>query len=403
LFAAVLVAVALGIPSAASADDAIAIPATGTISLAGHGYGHGHGMSQYGAQGAARQGRTWTDILSFYYPGTAQAQLARPVRVLISADTTRDVVVSPQAGLTATNTANGETWTLPANGADRWRLGVSYARTTLAFHRNGTWRRWRAFTGDGSFAAGGAPMTLWFNGAAHHYRGSLVAASPASGSRDRDTVNELALDSYLRGVVAREMPSSWAPAALAAQAVAARTYAAYSLQHPVARHYQLCDTTSCQVFGGADAETATTDQAITATSGVILTYGGAPAFTQFSSSSGGMTSAGSVPYLVTQPDPYDDWAGNPVHNWAKDLNIVAVEAAFPAIGDLKSIQVTKRGGAGDWGGRVSTLQLVGVKNGQRTVVNTYGDTFRSLFGLRSTYFTVSAVTPAPAPSPSPTA
>jgi SpoIID/LytB domain protein len=400
---AVLAGAALGLPSAADADTTLTIPATGTITLTGHGYGHGHGMSQYGAQGAARQGKTWSEIVGFYYPGTAQGQMSRNVRVLVSGDTTRDVVVSPQAGLTAVNTANGATWTLPANGAGRWRLGVSGSLTTLDYRKSGTWTRWRSFAGDGAFRAAGAPMTLWFSSAAHHYRGTLVAASPATGSRERDTVNELGLDSYLRGVVAREMPSSWAPAALAAQAVAARTYAAYELQHPRARHYQICDTTSCQVFGGVDAETAATDKAIADTTGVILTYAGAPAFTQFSSSSGGSTSAGNVPYLVSKADPWDDWTGNPVHNWTKEIDIRALELAFPAVGDLKSIQVTARYGptTAEWGGRVSKIRLTGVKNGVKTTVDTYGDTVRSKLGLRSTFFTFSKVTPTPTPSPSP--
>jgi len=34
------------------------------------GYGHGAGMCQYGADGMARQGRTFQEILSYYYPGT---------------------------------------------------------------------------------------------------------------------------------------------------------------------------------------------------------------------------------------------------------------------------------------------------------------------------------------------
>jgi stage II sporulation protein D len=403
---AVLVAAALGLPTgAADADTALTVPSTGTLSLSGHGFGHGHGMSQYGAQGAARQGKSWSAIVGFYYPGTAQAKLSRNVRVLISGDTSDELDVSAQTGLIVINTSNNTTATIPANGADRWRLGVSGARTTVWFRKDGTWTYWRSFPGDGAFRAGGSAMTLWYGSGAHHYRGTLVAASPSTGSVRRDTVNELPLDTYIRGVVAREMPSSWSPAALAAQAVAARTYAAYELQHPRAQHYQLCDTTSCQVYGGADAETATTDQAIAATAGVILTYNGAPAFTQFGSSSGGYTSAGSVPYLVSKSDPYDGWTGNTVHNWSRDIDIRTVENAFPGVGDLKSIQVTARYGpsAADWGGRVSKIRLIGWKNGAKTTVDTYGDTFRSRLGLRSTYFTFSKATPTPSPSPSPTA
>ena len=44
-----------------------------TVVLSGHGFGHGHGMSQYGAQGAAKQGLTYKQIIDFYYPSTTSA------------------------------------------------------------------------------------------------------------------------------------------------------------------------------------------------------------------------------------------------------------------------------------------------------------------------------------------
>ncbi len=37
--------------------------------VSGHGFGHGVGMSQYGARGQARAGRSYTDILGFYFAG----------------------------------------------------------------------------------------------------------------------------------------------------------------------------------------------------------------------------------------------------------------------------------------------------------------------------------------------
>jgi stage II sporulation protein D len=50
--------------------------------------------------------------------------------------------------------------------------------------------------------------------------------------------------------------------------------------------------------------------------------------------------------------------------------------------------MTREGeGAGDWGGRVLTVQLKGTKDGSPTSVTISGATFRSLYGLRSTYFT----------------
>src|SRR5690606_6794918 len=44
--------------------------------FSGRGFGHGVGMSQYGARGQARQGRSYRDILGFYFAGTD----VRPLR-----------------------------------------------------------------------------------------------------------------------------------------------------------------------------------------------------------------------------------------------------------------------------------------------------------------------------------
>ena len=79
------------------------------------------------------------------------------------------------------------------------------------------------------------------------------------------TVNEVRLENYLRGVVPLEIPASWSLPAVQAQAVAARTYAAYERAHPRSSAYQLCDTSSCQVYGGYDAEHPAADRAIAAT------------------------------------------------------------------------------------------------------------------------------------------
>ena len=34
-----------------------------------HGYGHGVGLSQYGAKVMAEDGKTWQEILEWYFPG----------------------------------------------------------------------------------------------------------------------------------------------------------------------------------------------------------------------------------------------------------------------------------------------------------------------------------------------
>ena len=363
----------------ASAADSWSVPRSATVTIVGHGYGHGHGMSQYGAEGAARQGLTWREILGFYYPGTEVGRAGRSIRVLVSADTTDDLVVVPREGLTVHNLGTGETWLLPARDTTRWRV-ITVDGTARVQWLATRWRTWRTLTGDGAFSAAGEPVTLVTPTGTRAYRGRLTSA-PLSGGRV--TVNTLRLEQYLRGVVPLEMPALWSPAAVRAQAVAARTYAAYERAHPRSVAFDVYDTTQSQVYGGVAAEHSASDAAVRATRRRILRYDGAPAFTQFSSSSGGWTAAGSVPYLVAQRDPYDDWSGNPVHEWSVKVSDRTFEAAWPALGNLRRITVLARDGNGEWGGRVTSLRLVG----SRRSVTVSGDTMRSVLGLRSTWVT----------------
>lgn len=46
-----------------------------TFTIYGGGYGHGVGMSQNGAQGMAKAGKTYKQILEFFYPGTEVAEM----------------------------------------------------------------------------------------------------------------------------------------------------------------------------------------------------------------------------------------------------------------------------------------------------------------------------------------
>ena len=373
---------------AVSTDQSYWIPVGKKIVVDGHGYGHGHGMSQYGAQGAALKGLSYKEIANFYYPGTSWGKVRGKVRVLVSADTSDDVVVSATSGLTVRALGDGSTHLLPArDGLTKWRLNVRDGRTILEFY-SGSWQRYlapwaRPIRGDGEFFANG-PMTLWTPSGARKYRGILRAASPRAGSKSRDTVNIVSMDQYVMGVVPSEMPASWQPEAVKAQAVAARTYATWSRNQNINRYYQICDTTSCQVYGGASAEDARSNAAVRATEREVLTYGGNPAFTQFSSSSGGWTSAGSVPYLAAKADPYDGWDGNAVHDWSVTVDAGVLERSHPSIGTLRRIIVTSRDGNGEWQGRVSSMVLDGTE-GDATIS---GDSFRWAYGLRSNWFSI---------------
>ena len=258
--------------------------------------------------------------------------------------------------------------------ATRWRiLPVSGGRSRVQWYRSG-WRPFRTLQGVAEFSAANKPVTLFVTGTQRvAYRGSLRAVGG-------HTVNVVRLDDYLRGVVPREVPALWHPQAVQAQAVAARTYAAYERAHPLSRHYQICDTTSCQVYGGASAEHPATDAAIAATAKQIRTWGGKPAFTQFSASNGGWSSAGSAPYLRAAKDPLD----TAYRGWTDTVTAAEIERAYPAIGTFTGARVLARDGNGQWGGRVTSIRLTG----SRTSTTISGDTFRSIAGLRSTYFTL---------------
>ena len=367
--------------------EVFAVTGAATITLTGHGYGHGHGLSQYGAEGAAQQGLTWQQISEFYYPGTSWGDLRGSIKVLISADTSSDVQCSRNRG----SRSRGWSRARPGRCRPTGRSGGDSARgatTQVQFKRSIGWRTWKSFAGEAEFSAASKRISLVKNGTTSTYRGRLRSAMPTAGSGTRDTVNILSLEQYLRGVVPLEIPALWSPNAVSAQSVAARTYAAAERSHPNAAHYEICDTTQCQVYGGYDVEHPSATAAIKATAHQGLIYDGLPAFTQFSASSGGWTSAGSMPYLVAKEDPYDGWAGNKVHTWTLDVDDATLEQHYPTIGDLTSIEVATRDGNGEWGGRVQAMTLIG--NAGRADIS--GETLRTVLGLRSSWFTFT-VTP----------
>ena len=227
------------------------------------------------------------------------------------------------------------------------------------------------------------------------------------------TVNILGLEYYVRGVVPREMPASWGTAAgglgqnaLRTQAVAARSFAAAGGNRwPYAK---ICDSQSCQVYGGVAKRAAvgaplvaleqtTSNNAVAETAGLVLLKGGAIASAMYSSSTGGITAGNAFPAVVDLGD-----TASPNHTWTTAVPVTSIQAAWPTIGALQSILVTRRNGLGEWGGRVLAMTL----RGSAGSVNITGDQFRIGLGLRSNWFFVpdgcagpSGGTPVPASTP----
>jgi SpoIID/LytB domain protein len=412
-------------PTPATAVQTYNRPASGVFTLVGHGWGHGHGMSQWGAQGAAALGVSADTIMSTYYPGTQATQIGNSaLRVKLSSTNSWDLAVLPSAGLTVTDGAGrGLSLTAPAT---MWRVLADGAGQHLQRYVGSGWSTVPVggatnLASPVRFANSANLISVVYPSlASRAYRGS-VASYVISPGRVIN-VDTLSMEDYLRGVVPQEASPSWLPAALQAQAIAARTYAAQQRATIGTRYvYDICDSTACQFFGGTSLRSASgyvtpieypsTDAAIRATAGVIRTYQGAPAFTQFSSSNGGYSTAGGAPYLVAKPDPWDGAVPNPMHTWTATLPVSTLEARYPAVGHLLRLKVTSRDGNGEWGGRINTVVLEGTNVfGQPTSVTTTGDSiyFARPFGsyadgLRSTWWTITNGAAAPASQPKPPA
>ncbi len=378
----VLAAVALVVALSCAAT---ARPAA-TFVLKGHGWGHGIGFAQYGAQGYAdREDRGYRWILDHYFPNTTVG-IRQATRRVCLAFGSRSVSLGSasafQAGGVAQPFAAGG-WSVSANGDGRLKLVKGSAVRRVANNK--------------VFSPGGSPLAL--NGA--RYRGTITLR--LAGNRVW-ALNTLKLDPYVRGVVPREMPSSWHLEALKAQAVAARTYSlATSGKCSWFGSSALYPTTSDQVYGGLDAETARTNTAVAQTEREVLLHNGAPALTVFSSTSGGKTSSvsdewgsnqASFPYLVSVPDPYDRIS--PHHDWGpSDAEVDYFDAGRDCVwsaaalkrelggnapSSIRDFTVIDRNGSS----RVARTRLSG-PSGSTTMT---GSELRSQLTLRSTWFTI---------------
>jgi stage II sporulation protein D len=380
----------LGAPGALA--DSPVKPKSGDFTVHGAGWGHGWGMSQYGAYGAAREGLSWKKIIAFYYPGTKLHKLAAgtTIKVWITADNDGELKVLPAKGL-AVHEADGKSYRLPTGSRYKlWRISRSGAGYRLSYKDDsGDWHTKSTPLGDHtwSFKTSANKVTIKMpSGSRREYRGSALLIKRGSSGR---TVNKLSVENYVRSVVPAEMPTSWSANAVRAQAVAARTYA-MKLASRASSGYDVCDTTSCQVYPGYAVtsggrrtvrETSGGNAATKATAGTIVRYRGAVALTQFASSNGGHSAQGDYAYLSPHADPYDGVVVSQA--WKRTISAAAVGRAWPSVGKVTKVKVTSRDGEGRWGGRVRKIQIIGSK---KTITVT-GTTFQYRFGLRSTLFT----------------
>jgi len=348
--------------------------------FSGHGWGHGIGMSQYGAFGYAQHGWSFQQILAHYYPGTTFSTTGdTQVRVLL-ADRRKRLTISSTVPFTVTD-GGGHTLTLAA-GPVTFGPGLVLAGTSL--------------TAPLTFHAGaGGPLSL-----ARAYRGQILVDVVDGKLR---AVNIVPLEQYLYGVVPAEMPATWAPEALKAQAVAARSYALAT--RLAAAPYDVYADTRSQMYLGLSVETAASSAAVDATKYQVLMFAGKIATTYFSSSSGGESTSiadawgvAPVPYLVAVPDPYDTIS--PYHNWGPvPVTAQKIGAALKVQGSIMDASTTLNGS-----GRVNQLDLLTLPPfGGMTQTAVPAGTVQGALGLRSTWFNVGVLSLVPASPAAPIA
>jgi stage II sporulation protein D len=106
----------------------------------------------------------------------------------------------------------------------------------------------------------------------HAYRGRFRFIPKAGAAFD--VVNDVDVESYLKGVVAKEMLPDFAPEAYKAQAVVARTYALFQTKtRSAGAEFDLYTDDRDQMYGGIGGESLKSRTAVDQTRGMVVVYG----------------------------------------------------------------------------------------------------------------------------------
>ncbi|WP_161881407.1 SpoIID/LytB domain-containing protein [Deinococcus alpinitundrae] len=301
------------------------------------------------------------------FPALLSALAALCAAPLCNAQNVR-VLIASQATLSV-NTASTPAAPGTTSAPTLWSIGVRGGKLTLGGQDTGSALLSLPANPGGTLEVAG-----------RRYRGGLTLRATKSGVQ---AINVVDIEDYLRGVVPAEMPPLWAAAAVRAQAIIARTYAAARI-NPAAP-YDLCATTQCQVYEGVAKEHPLSDAAILETRAQVVSSGGQLADTYFSADSGGYTASSleawgrDIPYLRAQPDPTSPTAQKP---WVITAPLGSVEEVARRygvkLGQLSSVSVSKTSASG----RVIQLSFVG-ENGSQTLAGANAGGFVRSLGAKS--------------------
>ncbi len=232
-------------------------------------------------------------------------------------------------------------------------------------------------------------MPIWIDGKG--YRGGAVFRRLQDS--DITVINRLRLEEYLYGVVPNETSASWPIETLKAQAVAARNYTVIVMEKHKNEGFDLCGTTHCQMYGGYETESSSTNKAVDETRGKFMTYDGKVVSAFYHSNSGGRTEdsenvwSAKLPYIRGVQDEYS--LGEPKDTWSAEFTSEQVRSKLSAAGvDIGEIEDMKIESLSE-NGRVIELNVIG-SHGEKTFQK---EAIRKTFGynvMMSTYFNMSS-------------
>ncbi|GBG57274.1 stage II sporulation protein SpoIID [Sporomusaceae bacterium FL31] len=169
------------------------------------------------------------------------------------------------------------------------------------------------------------------------------------------------MEDYIAGVVAGEMKSDWPVAALAAQAIIARTFTLQAIDEkggvPARGTQASTDIKEFQAYNAKDVND-NVKKAVEMTRGMVITYQGKPAQTWFHASAGGITATAKEgldykkaepPYIQSVQSP-DDLAPADVKNWTASFTKQQVMDVLAKQGKnvnrIDSIEIGEKGPSG---------------------------------------------------------
>lgn len=205
-------------------------------------------------------------------------------------------------------------------------------------------------------------------------------------------VNEVPFEEYLAGVVKAEAKETWAIEMLKAQAIAARTYAAYHRELNDAKPFHILASKAHQQYIGRVSVSSPVWQAVRATAGRVLSLGGQlfPAF--YHTDSGGYTEEPRLVFTSKHMPPLravrSEFSGDsPYFAWNLDISLAELSRrlrkAGVSVGTIRRLEVLKRSPS------LRVLRLA--VHGTRRTAWLSGADFRRMLGydtLRSTLFSV---------------